>query len=332
MGAAFLLLVAAWGARAVALPPQPGARWQRRVVVTPGMSARAVARLLRRQGVIAHPWLFTLLLRLRHQSGALQAGTYLLGPGMSMTQVLTALVSGQVASVRVTVPEGWTVAQLVQALSHAGFGSPPALWAAVRDPGLRALAGLPPPAPGVRDPLEGYLFPATYPLPLGASPRSVFALMLRRFRRAWSPRLAAAARTEGLSLVQVVTLASIVQREVAAPTQMAVVAGVYLNRLRRGMDLDADPTVLYALGLLGGPRPVALTARALQDPSPYNTFQHPGLPPGPICNPGLAALQAVLHPAPVHALYFLTAPDGRLVLAQTLAQQIAHQRQLLGGA
>jgi len=126
-----------------------------------------------------------------------------------------------------------------------------------------------------------------------------------------------------------VVLASIVQAEARTARDMALVAGVYLNRLRRGMPLDADPTVLYGLGLLGV-QADPLTAGELASPSPYNTYRHAGLPLGPICNPGPPALAAVANPAPVHALYFLTAPDGRVVLADTLAEQEAHVRAYLG--
>ena len=124
-------------------------------------------------------------------------------------------------------------------------------------------------------------------------------------------------------------LASIVQAEARTARDMALVAGVYLNRLRRGMPLDADPTVLYGLGLLGV-QADPLTAGELASPSPYNTYRHAGLPPGPICNPGPWALEAVADPAPVHALYFLTTAEGRVVLADTLAEQEAHVLRYLG--
>ncbi len=318
------LLFVAWAAVAVYRPEDPGSRAETRVVVRPGMTADGVANLLRRDGIIRSAWWFRALVRVRHDAPLLQAGTYLFGRGMGIAAILRALVDGRVAVVRVVVPEGWTTSRVVSALTLHHLGPRRGLLAAARASVVLRQTGLPLPGRGVRFALEGYLFPATYDFPLGATPLQVMSIMVHRFQQAWTPALArTAARRTRLTMEETVTLASIVQSEVRSPSEMAVVAGVYLNRIRRGMDLNADPTVLYGLGLLGT-QTSALTAAELASHSPYNTYRRRGWPPGPICNPGLAALRAAADPARVSALYFLTTPSGRLVLASSLRQQIAN--------
>lgn len=325
-GIVLLAAVAALVFLSVYRPWVPGAQARSRVVVPAGMSARAVGEALQAAGAIRAAFVFRLLVRVEGAGPRLEAGTYRFGPGMSPVQILNALVHGSVAVVRVTVPEGFTAGEVVAALGAHGIGGHAALEAAVDAASVLRAAGLPQPPTDVRHALEGYLFPATYTFPLGASPRQDVARMVARFRQAWTPTLAAAAaRGAHLDTRQAVTLASIVQSEVRGPRAMAIVAGVYLNRLRRQMDLDADPTVLYGLGLLGQ-QTHGLTLPQLRAASPYNTYLHPGLPPGPICNPGLMALRAVAYPAHVQALYFLTTPSDRLVLADTLSEQQANAR------
>lgn len=319
---------ALWARSALLLPASPGDASPVLVDVAPGMELGSIAALLQRKGVVRSAWGFELLARREGLAASLEAGSYALSPGLAPGSVLRRIARGDVASISVTIPEGASAVQVVSDLAAAGFGGS-RLAAAVGDPALLGAAGLPAPAPGVRTALEGYLFPATYALPPDATPDAILAAMLGRFRAAWTPQLAADASRTGLSLAQTVTLASIVQREVSQPAQMPLVAGVYLNRLRAGLDLDADPAVLYALGLPG--QAGALTSAELSVHSPYNTYRHKGLPPGPICNPGAAALAAAAAPAQTSALYFITTPSGGLVLADTLAQQQANQAKYLGG-
>jgi UPF0755 protein len=327
---ACILAVTAVRTAALALGPADPTRTTPVLVdVRPGMRLGEIAALLRRRGLVRSAWAFRLLALQTGVARRLQAGTYALDPAMTPRQILDTLASGRVVVVRVVVPEGADVRQVLAALAQAGIGQGPALAAAAHDAALLTAAGLPPPGPGVRTALEGYLFPATYAFAPDVGVSGALTAMLQRFRAAWTPQLQAAARANaGLDTVQAVTLASIVQREVGDPAAMATVAGIYLNRLRQGMKLDADPTVLYALGIQGQDGP--LTEAELRVDSPYNTYLHPGLPPGPICNPGLQALEAVAHPAHTTALYFLTTPDGRLVLARTLAEQLANRKAYLG--
>jgi len=302
------------------------------VVIRPGAHLSGIAAQLHTAGVIASPRLFEALAVWHGVARRLQAGAYTLSPSMTPQAILGVMAAGVVAAGRVTVPEGWNAAQIVAALetSHLGGGVAAALQRAVADPTLLVAAALPAPVPGVKVALEGYLFPDTYTFAVNASPADIFGRMLARFGRAWTPQLAMAARANaGLNTAQAVTLASIVQREAGSPTDMPLIAGIYLHRLRMGMRLDADPTVLYGLGLIG--QQTSLSDAQTASSSPYNTYLVAGLPPGPICNPGAAALQAVAHPASTTALYFLTKRDGRVVPADTLQQQVANEKTYLGG-
>jgi UPF0755 protein len=178
--------------------------------------------------------------------------------------------------------------------------------------------------------LEGFLFPDTYEFPSDATARDVIARMLDTFGQRFTPELREQARAQGLTVYQAVTLASIVEREAVLPEERPIIASVFLNRLRAGMHLNADPTVQYALGYQGEghgwwKRPLLL--EDLEVDSPYNTYRHVGLPPGPICNPGLAALEAVVNPADTRYLYFVAndvAGDGSHVFAETLEEHNAN--------
>lgn len=307
--------------------PAPGSGRQVLVVVNPGMDVAQISRRLHRAGLIRSPLAFRLLARQGGVGGDLQAGTYALSPAMAPRTILRLMAEGKVTVRRVTIPEGWDGQQVAQAVTAAlpDAGDVTAVFA---NTALLGQAGLPLPAAGVRDAMEGYLFPATYTFAPSTTATTVVRAMLARFQKAWTPRLRAAAAAQGLDTAQAVTLASIVQREVSRPADMRVVAGIYQRRLQRHMPLDADPTVLYALDLLG--EDTRLTLSQLAVDSPYNTYRYPGLPPGPICNPGLAALQAVTDPTPGQSLYFLTTPSGQLVVADTLQQQLANRRKYLG--
>lgn len=291
------------------------------VTVPRGASTAAIAGQLARAGVIRHPLAFLLYVRYRGLDGRLRAGTYALSPAMGLPQIVDLLVEGRVVAERVTVPEGYTVRQVIELLVRNGLADAAGLRAA-----LAERAGTWPylPRTPLREPLEGYLFPDTYLFPRGAPPATLVDAMLRRFEEAFRPEWRARAAELGLTVHQVVTLASIVEREARLPEERPLIAAVYLNRLNRGMKLDADPTVLYALGRTSG----TLTRQDLEVDSPYNTYRYPGLPPGPIANPGAAAIEAVLYPADVDYLYFVARPDGRggHAFARTLEEHLRNVR------
>ncbi|MBX5466495.1 MAG: endolytic transglycosylase MltG [Firmicutes bacterium] len=296
-------------------PAQPENHRLVTVVVRPGDSAAVVGERLRQAGLIRSALWFALWSRLSGGARDLKAGVYRFSPSESPAAMLQAIVKGQVAVVRVTIPEGWTVRQVVARLVQAGVGTPAQYRRLLHTP----FSGMPDPAPGVRDPFEGYLFPATYAVPWGASPRQALAMMWQTFSERAVAGIWQRQAHPALSLQQWVTLASLVQAESDRPKDDPLVAAVFWNRLKRGMPLQSDATVRYALS---GQPPAGRSALAVA--SPYNTYLYRGLPPGPIDNPGLAALEAALHPARVGYLYFVSTPEGHLVFATTYQQQLAH--------
>jgi len=289
-----------------------------RVLVPVGASFRQAADSLEAAGVISDARQFSWYARLRGRDRTIRAGTYALPPGERWDALIDALHTGRGVVATVTIPEGWLLRQMLPVLARSLEVSLDSLQVAVRDSALRARVGTP-----VGD-LEGYLFPDTYTFPVGTSARQVVAAMVARFERAWLPewdaRLAALGRTRH----EVVTLASIVEKEVRLVEEAPVVAAVYWNRLRIGMPLQADPTVIYALGR---PTPRVMYAD-LEVKSPYNTYRNPGLPPGPIAAPGAAALAATVHPAQVPYRYFVAHPNGHHEFRTTYREHLQAIREV----
>ncbi|MCL8207630.1 MAG: endolytic transglycosylase MltG [Actinomycetia bacterium] len=285
------------------------------VTVPRGATAAGVGSLLARRGIIRSALAFRLGIMAAGASRTLRAGIYRLSPGWSLARIVRTFAAGDIVTEWVTIPEGFTVAQIVDRLAAAHVASRQALWQAIRE----GLPGLNPP-PGVRDPAEGFLFPDTYVFPAGTPARQVVLTMWANFRRRTAPLLPEVRRRH-LSLWAWVTLASLVQAEAKNPADAPDVAAVFVNRLQAGMPLQSDATVRYALGDRAGD---GLTLGDLATPSPYNTYRHTGLPPGPIDCPGLVALRAAAAPAAAPYLYFVAAPDGRLLFATTYAQHQAN--------
>lgn len=261
--------------------------------VLPGWAGRRVAAELADDGLIRSATAFEYYLRFRDLDHSIGEGLYDLDPTMSARQVADALVAGGRPRVaKIVLPEGVRASGVVDRLVEAGIASRDALQALVDDPGL----DLAPPYAPADQGLEGYLFPASYDVPLHASAEAALAQMVERFRAEVSEREGLAGRLGelGLTVHQWVTLASMVQAEAADQSEMPVIAGVFLNRLELGMPLQSDPTVAYGLGK---PMPeLDAVAGDLRVDTPWNTYTRPGLPYGPIGNPGAAALDAVLEP------------------------------------
>jgi UPF0755 protein len=285
------------------------------LVVPQGASTSSIGLTLRDLRLVAHPMVFRALVLLRGASGRLRAGEYQIEGPVSLEQILEMLVRGEVVRHDITFPEGRTMEDMADLAALRGLDREAFLRAA-RDPGLvRDLD------PAARD-LEGYLFPDTYDLP--RSPATTPALverMVQRFRAVLEPLRPRLARS-GLSLREVVTLASIVELETARAEERPRIAAVFLNRLRQGMPLQTDPTVIYALRK-AGTWDGNIRKRDLDVDSPYNTYRRAGLPPGPIASPGRDALLAALEPAPVKDLYFVSRNDGSHQFSETLAE---HER------
>jgi UPF0755 protein len=273
-----------------------------RVTIPAGASMRAAAESLASAGVVRWPRLFSAYAASRNWDRGIKAGTYVLAKRATWHALLATLRGGGAATT-VVVPEGLTVAQ-IEALVVRRLDAPPdSAAAATRDTAILRRLGVPAAAAAS---LEGYLFPDTYFFPPGTSARTAVTTMARRFEQQWRPEWSARLDTLRMTRHDVVTLASIVEREARVADERPLIAAVYHNRLRRGMRLQADPTVQYALPQ----HQQRLLNRHLAVESPYNTYRRRGLPPGPIAAPGAASIQAALYPANVAYLYFVAFPDG----------------------
>jgi UPF0755 protein len=284
---------------------QPGGGGTERVTVPPQATFRTVTDTLAARGLIANKLIFRVVARFKGLDRSVKAGVYDLPRESSMTELLTRLASGKTASARFTAPEGLALSEIAaQAARQLGVPADSVLAAANDTAEINAL-GI-----DARS-LEGFLLPETYSLPLGSSARDLVRTMARSFEAAWRPEWDARLDTLKLTRLQLVTLASIVEGEARVDEERQVIAGVYHNRLRIGMALQADPTIQYAIMLETGGRKPRLYTKDYRFPSPYNTYLHPGLPPGPVNSPGRRSIEASLYPAKVPFLYFVAMPDGR---------------------
>lgn len=300
------------------------------IVINKGENARSIGEKLQSAGVIRSATWFRLLAQAEGIENDLAAGTYTFAIDSDIQQVLDRIKVGLLQpQVLVTIPEGLRMEQIAQLLQDKGVVNADALLQLMRND------------PATNDPLlasrpdvslEGYLFPDTYYFPLKASPEEVIGRMLADLDKRIDPDLQQAIKAEGLTIHEAITLASIVEREAQVPSERPIIASVFLNRLKQGMPLGADPTVQYALAT--NPENVQkygwwkqnLTVDDLKIASPYNTYVNAGLPPGPICNPGRDSIAAVAHPAQTDYLYFVAKNDGSgtHAFATTLAQQEAN--------
>ncbi|MBX6333196.1 MAG: endolytic transglycosylase MltG [Gemmatimonadaceae bacterium] len=290
-GAAVLLACGGTG-----VPHGPYAR----VTIPPGTSFRAAADSLHRAGFVAFPVAFRLYARVTGRDRDIKAGTYVLERDLGWNAIVDALRKGQGIERKITIPEGWSLREIVPALAHALGTSEDSVNAAVRDTALLHDLDVPTPT------LEGYLFPDTYIFSYATSARTAVREMVRRFKEQWQPQWDDRLQQLAMSRHDIVTLASIIEKEARLPEERPVISAVYHNRLRAQMPLQADPTVQYALG----EHHDRLLYKDLEVQSPYNTYRNRGLPPGPIASPGRASIEAALYPASVPYLYFVADSDG----------------------
>ena len=294
------------------LQPPSDAEGEIVVEIPRGAALAGVANLLASAGVIRSALAFELLARVRGQAEALRAGEYAFTPNLRAREVLDRLAAGAVMTHRVVVPEGLRMEEVAARIEAAGLGSAAEFLRVARDPATAAAFGLPDAN------LEGYLFPETYELAKGVPASEIAHLMVDHFLAVWrevEPRAAA----RGLSMHQVVVLASLVEKETAAAQERPLVAAVFLNRLQRGMRLETDPAVIYGIaGFDGNLR----RAHLVDVTNPYNTYQHAGLPPGPIASPGAAALRAVVDPAEADYLYFVARHDGTHQFSRSYGEHV----------
>lgn len=283
------------------------------VEIPAGTGTAGIGQRLVDAGVVVDTLTFRLAVATSGQAQRLQAGEYRFTEALTPLAVLNALARGEVYVRKLTFREGLTIAEMAAAYELKGFGPAAAFQQAASAATL--VAGLDPQA---RD-LEGYLFPDTYTLTRKASVDTLVAGMVERFKAVAGPAFLELAAAQGLTLRQVVTLAALVEKETAREEERPLVAAVYRNRLRVGMPMQADPTLIYAL-TRAGRYDGNIRKTDLRFDSPYNTYRYPGLPPGPIAAPGRASLEAVLHPADVTYLYFVSRNDGSHAFAGTLVE------------
>lgn len=312
LGAALLgaAAVFAW----VVLAPAPGVERGGLIVEIPAQeSAFGIARRLEEAEVIRSRVAFVALTFGRGTVRQLKAGEYEVPRGASTLDVLDLLESGRVRQHLVLHPEGATVAELARLLEAERLASAEEVERAARDPELLRTLNVEAPS------LEGYLFPDTYQLVRGLSPHDILGRMVQRMQAKLTPEMRVRAAERGLTVHELLTLASIIEREAVIEEERRLVAAVFWNRLRRNMLLQADPTVQYAVAK--GRQ--ALTRTDLMTDHPYNTYRRPGLPPGPIASPGLSAIEAALDPAPVKYLYFVALDDRRHHFSTTIEEHNA---------
>lgn len=295
-----LLLLLAGGAAAYIVYTPFGPSSETFVDIPPGTGATGVASLLRRNGIIRSRYAFALLRLTR--SGSFKAGEYRFDHPVPPSEIYARLVQGDVYTQALTIPEGYNIFDIAAAVETAGIAKRDVFLAAERQH-TELLVGLLPPDTRPNS-LEGYLFPDTYHFSRHATPLQMLTAMVHRFRQVGN-RL----NIDPASMAQTVTMASLIEKEVGQDTERPLVAGVFVNRLARSIPLATDPTVIYA-ALLDNRWRGTIYASDLQNLSPYNTYRHAGLPPGPICNPGLAALHAALQPAQTDYLYFVSDAAG----------------------
>ncbi len=299
--------------------------------VEPGETATTIANRLQEQGLISDSQLFRLYMRYAGVDAKLEAGQFALSPSLNMIEIAERLQRARAEESVVTIPEGLRAEEIAELLTAQGALDGERFLELVRagDPaaaGLGAYDFLDDRPPGTT--LEGFLFPDTYRLLVPAEPEDLLARMLDNFDRQVTPEMRQTARAAGRSLHEVVTLASIVEREAVLAEEGPVIADVYLNRMEKGMFLRADPTVQYAMGYQPDrgqwwKTPVQLDEYETVD-SPYNTYLYPHLPPGPICSPGVSAIQAAIYPADTKFLYFMATGDGGHAFAETWEEHEAN--------
>jgi UPF0755 protein len=285
------------------------------VTIPRGATFNQAVDSLAARGVIDHPGWFRLYARARGLPAALKSGIYTFRVDDDWGDVVTALKAGRGAEVRFTVLEGMMAFEIAER-ARVWLRIPrDSFFAAVKDTALQRELGVRVNPAGV----EGYMYPTTYTVPVGIKARDLVRIMTREFIERWPPEWDARLAQLGMTRHEVVTLASIIEAEVRYRPDRPYVSAVYHNRLRRRMALQADPTINYAYGR----RLRRVWEKNLQIRSPYNTYLHPGLPPGPIGQPSDSSIYAALDPAPVGFLYFVAQPDGKHVFSETYADHLA---------
>jgi len=280
------------------------------ITIPGGSSFVSASQLLLDAGVIRSLKPFVLLGKIKGLSNSIQAGELMFDTGMTPNEALDVLVKGKAVSYHVTIPEGYSLQMVAALLAEKDLGDGDRIVELARNPEFARGLGVP------ADSLEGFLFPDTYSWPKGLSEKDILGRMVVKYNSVFTDAMRARAREMGMTELEIVTLASIIEKETGAPQEREQVSAVFHNRLKKGYRLQTDPTVIYGIENFNG----NLTKKDLRTDHPYNTYTRSGLPVGPIANPGEASLLAALSPAKVSYLYFVARGDGTHVFSNTLIE------------
>jgi len=280
------------------------------VMIPDGSTFQQVAALLERERLIKSRSAFILLGRSQSADRKIHAGEYELNGAMAPTEILSKLLSGQVVLHPITIPEGFTMVQIAELLAQQEFGNQEEFLRLAKDRTFIASLGI------NAETLEGYLYPDTYKFPHRAKTKDILTAMVERLRQVYGPDFQARAQELKMTQHEVLTLASIIEKETAASGEREEISAVFHNRLKKRIPLQSDPTVIYGLPAFDG----NIRKKDLSSPSPYNTYRIQGLPPGPIANPGIQAIRATLYPSASRALYFVSRNDGTHHFSATLTE------------
>jgi UPF0755 protein len=273
-------------------------------------SFQQVAALLEREELIRSRLAFIWLARFQSADRKIQAGEFELNPSMTPAEILARLTMGQVVLHPLLIPEGLTMFQIADIFGQQGLVDRQEALRLMKDPAFIATLGI------KADSLEGYLYPDTYKFPKGVKPKDVITTMVEHLRQVYGPDLAERARELKMTQHEVLTLASVIEKESGSNGEREEISAVFHNRLKKHIPLQSDPTVIYGLPNYDG----NIHKKDLLSPSPYNTYRITGLPPGPIANPGIQAIRATLYPSNSPALYFVSKNDGTHQFSATLAE------------
>lgn len=280
------------------------------VVINPGQQFKTIPGYLHQLGILKQPFKFGIYARIKHLDKRIKAGEYMLSSAMSPKEILHKFVSGKVHLYKVTLPEGYSLNQIAAVVAGAGLATEEAFMKAVYDADLAHSFGI------NADSFEGYLFPDTYYFSKGIPAEKIIAAMVNRFHSQFKPEWKQQAEKIGFSIHEIVSLASIIEKETGVPSERSVISSVFHNRLKKKMRLESDPTVIYGIKEFDG----NLTREHLNTQTRYNTYRNRGLPPGPIANPGSAAIESALYPDDTSFLFFVSKKDGSHKFSTTISE------------
>ena len=301
-------------------PINNGSIVEERLEITPGEQFKHTLTRLTELGIVKNPFKFQLLARFKGYDKKIKVGEYLISTRMSPQQILKTITSGRSLLYKVTIPEGYNLYQIAAVLEQNGWGNRDAFIALAKDPvfikrlGIEAVS------------LEGYLYPETYLFAKKTSLEKIITAMINRFKTVFCDEWKNRAKEMGLSVHQVMTLASIIEKETGEASERPFISSVFHNRLKKRMRLESDPTVIYGMANFNG----NITRKDLNTPTPYNTYKIKGLPPGPIASPGKESIEAVLYPADTKFLFFVSKKNGTHHFSRTISEhrKAVHKYQL----